>query len=119
MKRGYSGSTIFEMLDKPDSAARQFWEKCYSQVRQDQQNAGSLGWMIIHKRDRREATVYFPSSLASQIIPKPMGAPHLRGSVRSKGGDLIRTFCMRLDDFQQVVSPKSIRALVESRRQIL
>ena len=63
LKRGYSKSTIHDVFDKSESAAQQTWEKWYEQASTSARLAGSLSWLIVHKRDRRDTMAYMPSTL--------------------------------------------------------
>lgn len=63
VKRGYSRHTIADLLDKPDGAAKQMYEKWFEQAEKSAKDAGSYSWMIIVKRDRRETLVIYPISL--------------------------------------------------------
>lgn len=60
IKRGYSKSTFADLLDRPDNAARQFYEQCFEQVIESAEQANSFGWMLITKRDKRLPLVCMP-----------------------------------------------------------
>lgn len=65
IKRGYSRSTIVDMLDKPKGAATQVYESWIQQAIASQQAAGSLYWLLVIKRDKREPLVFYDSGLIS------------------------------------------------------
>jgi hypothetical protein len=114
VKRGYSSASFMNMLDKPDSAAMQVWESFFQQVSQDSKNAKSKSWMIIWRRDRKQALVYMPMT----IISSPLGMyikltfPHLKGKVELKDGTLLRVFICKLDDFLDHIKPCHIESLL-------
>ena len=69
LKRGYSGSTFADLVDKPDKAAAQQYEKFIEQAKTGCEKAGTQGWLLIIKRDRRKPIVimsfHFITLLAS------------------------------------------------------
>ena len=67
IKRGY-GVTVLEAVDKPGTAAYQLWEKWLRQVIQDHENAGSVSWMLITKRDRKETMAAIPIRMVHRLI---------------------------------------------------
>lgn len=60
VKRGYNDHTIQDLLDCPDDAAIQVWEGFLAQAWGSHKQAGSYAWMLVIKRDRREALVCIP-----------------------------------------------------------
>jgi hypothetical protein len=60
IKRGYNRCTSAELLDKPARAKAQQYETWIAKAREDSAAAGSSSWMLIHKRDQREAVVFIP-----------------------------------------------------------
>ena len=116
LKRGYNDVTLSHMLDKPDSAAVQIWERFYQQVYEDHLNAGSMSWMLICQRDRRKALVHI--SQHSAMMLHKFGAevnkiPYLRGRVPLKDGKHVHLYVCALDDFLQVVKPYHVKATVQ------
>ena len=67
LKRGYSRHTVHDMFDKPANGAKQEWEKWILQAYQAKKNAGTPYWMIVAKRDRREAVVLCPLGLYTDL----------------------------------------------------
>ena len=63
LKRGYNHCTLHDLLDKPEGAVQQTYEKWIKQAQEESCLAGTKGWLIIHKRDRREPVVLMPSFL--------------------------------------------------------
>jgi len=110
LKRGYSKSTFFDMFDKPDTAAQQMWDQFLCQVLKDTKDAESLFWMLIVKRDRRNAVVMVPFSFA-QRIPELKSIPHSRGIVKLKNGCKIRFYLTKLDQFLINVLPNDVKEI--------
>ena len=102
LKRGYSSSTIFDVLDKSQGAATQVFEKWILQAEESAKNAGSVGWLIIHKRDRRETMVFFPDRVYDVRLFEEWPVAHF-----SILDDTI--FCMTFADFLEYITPKAIR----------
>lgn len=67
LKRGYTKSTIHDMLDKAKRAARQMFEAWIIQAVLASHRADTPFWMIVHKRDKRDTCVFFPSGLLHQL----------------------------------------------------
>jgi len=57
LKRGYKKWSILDLIDKPERAAKQTFEKFLEQVKRDAKLAKTPCFMIIFKRDRREVCV--------------------------------------------------------------
>lgn len=68
LKRGYSRSTFADLADKPKGAKPQLYEEFIEQAATDCLNAGSFSWMLITKRDRREALVFVPPKLCYHLF---------------------------------------------------
>lgn len=106
LKRGYSRHTPFDVLDKPPKAKKQVFEEWIEQAEASAKSRGSLCWMIIHRRDKRMAMVYFPQAFAKAL---PAGIPTGQRIVFSVNGEKIlgMTFAHFLawftpDDVRQV-----------------
>ncbi len=67
IKRGYSSSSIQDLLDKGPRAAKQTYEKWIEKAILDSRQASSFSWMLIVKRDKRESLVLFPHELKHQL----------------------------------------------------
>lgn len=55
-KKGYNRATIADLLDKP-GAALQVYEEWILQASESAKQAGTPYWMIVHRRDKRNAIV--------------------------------------------------------------
>ena len=62
LKRGYTKSTFADLIETSTHASPKpcAYEKFIQQARTDAKNAGVLTWILIVKRDRREALVLIP-----------------------------------------------------------
>lgn len=67
LKRGYNRHTLHDLLDMPEKAAKQVWEKWVAEIRQTARDAGTPFWAIIAKRDRREPLIILPRRFAAQV----------------------------------------------------
>jgi hypothetical protein len=66
LKRGYNQASPMSIIDAPATAKRQLFEEFIRQSHKDSIRSGAKTWWLIHKRDRRETMIYFPS----EIYPK-------------------------------------------------
>jgi len=67
LKKGYNRSTIHDLLDAPPRSKQQEFESFMEQSFIDAQNASSLHWMLISKRDRRIEMVTIPWGLYKSL----------------------------------------------------
>ena len=67
IKRGYPKSNFHDLLDASPGGALNPFEKFIRQSIAAHTAAGSFAWLLIHKRDRREPWVYFPSELFKEL----------------------------------------------------
>lgn len=124
-KRGYSSEVFTDVFDYLGTAKPGVFEGFVSQAKQAARTAGSPFWMLIHRRDRREALVYIPWKLYDELIDRGAfegGAkevvPFARTivGVRKKvGKDTVlrstKIVAMKLDSFLENVPPSVIREL--------
>ncbi len=114
LKRGYNKDNFMTMLDKPENAALQMWERFFRQVAHDSRKAKSKSWMLIWKKDRKDAIIYAPTLIIRQIVAT--GArldlvPHLKGKIALKSKAKVNIFCCTLSDFLKTINPNHIRNL--------
>lgn len=67
LKRGYNRASIQDLVDKPMFAAKQTYEQWMDQAVEAYLAAGSLSWMLVIRRDRREPVVIMPTWIAQDI----------------------------------------------------
>lgn len=60
LKRGYGLCSIADVLDKSTTAAEQKWEEWVQQAMKERNAAQCLYWLLITRRDRREALMHMP-----------------------------------------------------------
>jgi hypothetical protein len=114
LKRGYSRATFADSLDKKKGAALQGWEKFIVQVLADRKNAKTPYWMLVSRRDRREALVFLHREMAARLQKACAKRPGIGGNFTVRVGDTkVRVTVMRLSDFFAVVTPEAIKACLE------
>lgn len=117
-KKGYNKETAFNALDRiPKSGSIRLskWEGFLHQAQVDSHNAGTPYWLLIHKRDQRNAMVFVPTLLFIQL-------PHLiycrpQATLMTKGGE--RIFCTTLPQFKKNVDPAEIQGIVSRRKRVI
>jgi hypothetical protein len=67
LKRGYSEYTFQDLVDRKASAAVQEWEQFILQTLESYEQAGSYTWLLITRRDRREALAWMPTPLLKDL----------------------------------------------------
>lgn len=102
LKRGYSEHTIHDLIDRPTGAAVQVWEGFFAQASAAADAAGAFAWLVINKRDRRRATVWYPHRLHARC-----SSPDFMQLDTAEG----RVCGALLGDFLQHVTPDQIRGL--------
>lgn len=115
LKRGYGRATIHDLLDQPDTAKEQTWGAWLKQARAAALNAGTPYAIVVHKRDRRRAVIFFPKAFHESLVR--LGCLfdffllHLDGTNHYSG------WLCRLEDFFRAVDPFDIKLLLsrESR----
>ena len=128
LKRGYSSDTVHALLDKHRKAKHQTYEHWFAKCRRQKESAGSYSWMLITKRNQREALVFMPYGSATKLETCQNA---LSGEHTTKGSRLTSdlpvavftveldgvsetVFCARLESFLENVAPQAVRDLLES-----
>lgn len=62
-KRGYSRCTLSDLVDRHDYEKCKGLEAFLVQAMEAAESARSFSWMLIHRRDKKQAVVYFPSKV--------------------------------------------------------
>ena len=110
LKKGYNDSSIMDIFDRSEKAAKQTYEKWIEQAQDSAKQAKSPHWMIIHKRDRRRTLVVIPTSLVSFIQKNTnLILAHLQNITC-----YIRNACIwvfRYEDFFNKLLPNHIKEL--------
>lgn len=124
MKRGYRDATIEQVLDMlPHVKGQKQIESFIEQTITASERAGTPHWMLIHRRDRKEAIIYFSRSLLADLRNQQCllnfvdACPFLRMTLdlrRSGGGsDSIDLVVMHLEKFLAKVTPRVIRDIAK------
>jgi len=122
-KRGYTGASFADAIDRPVLAKQTTFEAFCEQARTAAVAAGSASWMLIQRRDKKRALCFIPRKAFSTIqmlggcdlLPCPY--IEMRLNLRQEG-DFARTWvvAMQLDDFLRTCSPDVIRRFAEKVR---
>jgi hypothetical protein len=119
IKRGYSGFSVSDLIDKSDTMKIQPYEDFLIQAITDHKNAGTPFWALITKRDKRTSLIFLPSKLVQMLnikINQYMKIRHLlpfyeinkkRERIYTKP-EIISFFIFHLEDFLQIVSADNI-----------
>lgn len=121
IKRGYSAYTIQDIVDKPPLAGSQAFDDFFDQVLESYEQAGSYSWLLINRRDRREAMVWHPRHVVEDL--RRMGAfknkptPYVGIVALVRRGDnsitRIDIAGMKLADWLLGVEPEHLRVLAK------
>jgi len=122
IKRGYSSASIHAMLDRPARSAQGPYDAFLEQAMESHKNAGSEAWMLITRRDRRDAMVWVPSHVIKSL--REFGAfprhPHpyarIDANVRKADGgiDVVRIAGMPLREWFALVNPTHVMSYHEA-----
>lgn len=105
LKKGYNREPAFNAIDRPRRFRPSVWEGFLLQATTDAQNAGTPYWMLIHKRDAREAVVFIPRILYERLRPN---AEHCRPVVRLITHQGIDVWGTTLTSFLEWIDPSDI-----------
>lgn len=116
LKRGSSYSHPGDLLDFKLSNHRHPWAICLLQAIRSHQECGSAAWMMICRRDHRQAIVYLERRIFRMLregkpTPSlaPMGVFYL--TIRDGGDDTLETVSfmgLTLDTFLHFITPRQI-----------
>jgi len=67
LKRGYSEYTFQDLVDRKAGAGVQEWERFITQTIESFEQAGSYTWLLITRRDRREALAWMPTHVFKDL----------------------------------------------------
>lgn len=109
IKRGYSDASVAVMLDKPDRAKQQPWEAFVEQTILSADEAGTLEWWLIWRRDRKETLIFTPSTRRGWKGLPPCAVFFLNVRFSDNTLHRIDVFACRLDDFLQHTKPSSLQ----------
>lgn len=110
LKRGSSHGSPGDLLDFKDDNKCHPWMKCLQQTIKSRVCAGSFGWMMVCRRDRRRAMVYMDKDTAMDLnlFAKFLNRPHVTRFHMRCQDYCVRFVGLPLDSFLARVSPKQI-----------
>lgn len=114
IKRGYNAAHIHDILDKTDVNQVPQFLKFIIQAHGDHKKAGSHAWAIVHRRDRRNAWIYFPDYFFGNLRDVGAFQTYPAAMVTFSfvhGGQLLSVGGCSLSGFLSVVTPAQIRQI--------
>ena len=120
LKRGYTYETFADLPDKPDGAPSQ-WRDFLKQARREAKQGGNPYWLLIVRRDRREAMIYKPLRFFNQlrkVAPESWWNPRPDLCVMMSaplGNRVMQIIGLRLEEFFKRCSPSHIYEIHTSR----
>lgn len=109
LKRGYNRATLADVADASPQAKMQTFEDWFEQAELSANNGRTPFWALIHKRDRREAMIYFPHLLYLEFVAMGCLEDTPCISLRTENHYVVG---MRLSDFYHEVSPTDVKAIL-------
>jgi len=115
LKRGSSHGVPWDLFESSDSKAVRPFESALEQARTSALQAGSLGWMLIARRDRKRAIVYMGWHLYRKLGQRIMPAIiyHLTINFSDDFPAQLRFVAIRLEDWFMNVRPQQIIECME------
>jgi len=113
LKRGYSKSNLFELVDAPKGRKPCMYEQFIMQAMEDAEKAGVPYWILIVKRDRRVPIIIMPYRLlrdlriSSAVINSII--PFFRIKYRGKSNTSHKLVGMQLSSFLEKVHSSNIK----------
>lgn len=112
LKRGSSHGSPGDLLDfKADNLAHP-WMKCLIQTIRSHKQAKSPGWMMVCRRDHRQAVACIASSVYRHFTQRDQICPRAR-FILPIGDDREDFVVVLLEDFLSTVTPKEIIRVLE------
>ena len=117
LKRGYPKATFSDLIERPDGAAEQMYEKFINQAIEDHKNAGSLTWMLIVKRDRKDPIVFMPRKFKRLLSDRNaifFMAPCFHLKCRFKDDKIHNIYGTTLENFFFRIKPQDIKKISDN-----
>ena len=112
LKRGYSSHSFADLLDTLPHRKPRLVAQFIAQAMRSAHEAGTPGWMLVHRRDQKAAMAFVSSNvcaaLRAQGALNALQAGFLRGRVRLNG-DSVAFAVFQLADFLASVPPGAVR----------
>lgn len=109
IKRGYSKTTVMDTVDRHDRMALQEWMSWVHQVVAVQERSDSLSWLLIHRRDQREALVFYPTGPVKILLERPCPSATFLLDIH---GEMEKVNCCKLTDFLDGLDPADIPRMI-------
>jgi len=107
LKRGYPKATLSQTIEGRGSKVSEF-EKFIQQAKDDSLKAGVPYWILVTKRNHREAMIWMPFTLYTYIIGSEIN--QARPWLKLKLDEIVGAiFGTTLDQFLGLTHPKSLR----------
>lgn len=128
LKKGYNKETLIDCLDRPPQSAHKVWEKWIRQAEEEEAGAGSVGWMLISRRDQRQDLLTMSEGLYEELLRCGACTKEFIGSacatipIRSESyfeENLVTVFVTPLQNFLDLVSPSVIKKAAKRKKQRL
>jgi len=120
LKRGYTETSCQDPMDMQGNAKAQQWEGFIEQAMESAEMASSLSWMLVVRRNSRQALVWVPSLVMCHLrgvgsFSKGMPDFCVRMQIPSRllNDGKISMYGMRLDTWLNNVTPDQVRAMVD------
>jgi len=111
LKRGYNKFNNMDLLEKNlRKSSKQLYDKFIKSVIIDAQESGSLSWMLVVKKDRRDILAFFPFIIAKQL--KIKCKEYIIQKILFKDDSTLKIYGCKLDEFCSAVSIEDIRKLL-------
>lgn len=112
-KKGYNKATVQDLLDRPNHLNPFQYEEWIVKIDREAKEARSRSWLLIHRRDKREALVLVGNGEVANLLMSNGGTYDslvVASSVRP--GDWMLQ--VTLSDFLRLVSPAQVRKLADN-----
>lgn len=117
LKRGSSYKYSGDLLDFKPENIHHPWVQCLLQAIRSHEQAGSRYWMLISRRDHRQAIVYLPNGVLRMLrdgksFSLPLTAMKLHLVIQKEaelwGGEVVDVEALPLEAFLKLVAPEQI-----------
>lgn len=116
VKRGYNDASVHDLLDRPYEERNTHFDNWIEQARQACENAGSFTWVLIHRRDRKDAMIFMDKMFYDMLIESGARFNDIPNSCTLLlyiDGKPLNVFGCPLTDFLFHVGPRRIQRMAE------
>ena len=124
VKRGYPNAGFFDLLELTTRGAKPTYELFFEQTIESHKYAQSYAWMLISRRDQRQAVCFIPFYLLERLLD--YGAFNGKISNKSNFNSAVlgvyikrkfrRIFCCPFDDFLDNVTPYHVKQVLKENK---